>query len=135
MNKSIADTAFKEIPMSLRTYGQEQRYQQDKLDGKTIQLKNEPSIWQGLFWRMIRNRYWADVAFKQNDANILLPKRVVSDWWKLYPWEMVELLIIFYKHRFDGSQITLNLGDTRSVPGHLHFHLNTFYDTRDDMQL
>lgn len=121
--------------MSLRTRKQETRYQLDKLSGSTHQLKDEPSIWEGWFWRIIPNRYWADVAFQEKQARMLLTKRVVSDWWKLYPWEAIELLIIFYKRRFDGSQIALNLGSTRSVPGHLHFHLNTFYKNRKDMHL
>lgn len=123
------------VPMSLRKFTSEVAYQQAKLNGHCIPLALEPAIWEGKFWKMINNRFPADVAFKPARARMLIPKRVFSDWWKMYPWEAVELLIILYRRRYDGSQMTLNLGSTRSVPGHFHIHFNEFYDDRLDMKL
>lgn len=123
------------LPMSARSNATEERYQEAKLNGECIDLGEEPAIWESLFWRIIINRFPPDAFYKTERSRMLLPKRKVSDWWKLFPWEAIELIVILYKRRFDGSQITLNLGDTRSVPGHLHFHFNDFYDKREDIRL
>lgn len=123
------------VPMSLRKFTSEVNYQQAKMTGQTVPLGEELALWEGKFWKMIANRFPADVAFKPSRARMLIPKRKFSDWWKMMPWELVELLIILYRRRYDGSQITMNLGTTRSVPGHFHLHFNEFYDDRLEMKL
>lgn len=130
----MSNNAFK-VPISLRTFASEVAYQNAKNSGGIMPLHKEKALWTGLFWKMIPNRFPPNACFKPSRSRMLIPKRVVGDWWRLYPWELIELLIIFYRRRHDGSQVGLNLGTTRSIPGHLHFHFNEFYDDRLEMKL
>lgn len=81
------------------------------------------------------NRYPGDLCFKKDRARMLLTKRKVSEWWKLYPWEAIELLVILYRLREGADVLSLNLGKTRSKPDHFHLHLNDFYESRLEMKL
>lgn len=124
-----------DVPATLRKLDSELRYRSDRAAGVTLPLHQEQSQWAGRYWRIIANRYPPDAAFKPHRSRLIVPKRVFGDWWKMRPWEAVELALIMYRHRTDGSQMTINLGTTRSVPGHFHIHLNEFYDTRNEMGL
>lgn len=119
-------------PISFRSAKSEAVYQRAKKENGTKPLRDVPPIREWIFWNKIPNEFPGDILFKS--SYMLLPKRVFSDWWKMYPWEFVELLIIIYKER-EASVISLNLGKTRSVSNHFHLHLQTFYDSRKDIKI
>lgn len=125
---------MKNLPMSLRSDAMERRYQRDKKLGLTQPLSEVPSVWEGRFWRKVMNKYYGDIAYKKNRSFMLLPKRKVSNWWKLYPWEAVELLVIVYKLDKERGELALNLSGSRSIPDHFHLHVREQYLDRRSMR-
>lgn len=123
------------LPMSLRTDQMEAKYQEAKLAGTTTPLHLIPSIQEWRFWRTVPNQYYGDSAFKQEEARMLIPKRIVAKWWHLFPWEALEFLWILYKLENYQGQFTFNLGATRSIQDHLHMHINQFLNSREDRRL
>lgn len=121
--------------MTLRSQASELAYNKALRAGKTVPLGKERTIWKGWFWKIIVNAYPPDMVFKPSMSIMLLPKRKFSEWWQMLPWEAVEFLVILYRYRAYGSQMTLNSFKTRSVRDHFHVHFNEFYDDREEIRL
>lgn len=96
-------------------------------------LADEKSIKDFVYWRVIVNRFRADVAFQT--SHMLIPRRVFPEWSDMSHHEFIELQEILAEFGNTYHQLTMNFPSTRSVPGHFHLHLNKFYDKREEMSL
>ncbi len=123
------------LPTTLRSRDKELSYQRDKLEGRTKKLKDEPSLKEWQYWRLIDNRYHCDVAFQL--GHMLIPKRVVKSHRELGTDEWSELYDIFDELEAEGfyDELGLNFVHRQSLPDHLHLHLRKFHDNRYEMHL
>lgn len=124
---------MKELPMSLRRRKGEERYQMAKLTNATVPLQHERSIREFKFWKLIDNRFPYDSAF--STSHMLIPKRMVPTYRKLWPWERWELRRILDHKLTHYNQIVENMTNTRSVLGLYHLHLLIFHKSRKDFKL
>lgn len=114
-----------EIPTSLRKTSTEARYQKDKLDGKTVQLLEEPAIIERYGWRLIANRYPYDAVFGKHDMLIpVLGQTEIDDNCHKLLAELAEgydFWFVNFKHR-------------QSIKNLLHIHL-VKHKPREEMSL
>lgn len=122
------------VPMSLRTTATERRYGEYRASGKLGQLKDMPSLVEFEAWRIINNEFPPDMAYQT--AHLLLPKREVPTYGLLTVQEQIELRQIIDEYcQLHYDQVTENMQHRRSVLGHYHLHLLTFYPTRAEVRL
>lgn len=116
-----------ELPTSLRKKSTEQAYQDDKANGNTIPLDEEPAIQEFEKWRLIDNRYPYDAVFEKH--HMLIPTegyhQTVRD---ADLHEILDLLASEYDFWF------VNFPHRQSVKNLLHIHL-VKHKPREEMSL
>lgn len=113
-------------PNSMRTLQSEQKYQQDKLDGKTKDLLDEPAIKEWPGWRLIENAYPYDLVFKKH--HMLIPTT-----WELKKngLEDDELYFILKELQEDYDLWFVNMPHRQSIKSLFHVHLVCYRDREE----
>lgn len=110
------------IPDSYRSAEGERIYQQAKIDGTLIPLKDEPRLYDGKYWFVILNRFpWDDIT--DDHHLVLVLKRKVSSEADLTANEMKEKAYIWEdQYSKDYSHMVLGSTYYRSIKDHIHYH-------------
>lgn len=112
-----------QIPTSLRRTATEMRYQEDKLNGGTKPLLEEPAIKEWEHWRLIDNRYPYDAVFSKH--HMLVPLNG-ADFTSPELWGILGELENDYDFWF------VNFAHRQSIKNLLHIHLVT-HKPREEM--
>lgn len=119
-------TTIKSIPNSMRTAALETKYQQDKKNGKTKDLLDEPAIkeWNG--WRLIENAYPYDLVFKKH--HMLIP---ILDVTQALGLETPSLRRILKELEADYDLWFVNMPHRQSIKSLFHVHLVCYRDREE----
>lgn len=114
------------IPNSMRTLELETKYQEDKQNGKTKDLLDEPAIkeWNG--WRLIENAYPYDLIFKKH--HMLIPTNEATQASRLHSSGLHRILKNLSS---DYDLWFVNMPHRRSIKGLFHIHLVSYKDRRE----
>lgn len=119
---------------TLRSEKGEAAYTKAKERGDLKLLSEEPRVCEFDYWYIVENRFPYDLIFKT--SHMLLPRRVVANKSGLTVNELEELETI-KKYYVDPIYDVYfeNTTAKRSVLGHYHIHLLTYYDSREEIKL
>lgn len=118
-----------QLPMSARTAATEQRYQDDKANGRTIGIVHEPAMFKGGFkyFKIIENRYPYDAIFGTH--HILVIRRQCANEADFTVEERRELQAIKFAEFYKYHTIMENYR-AKSVSGVWHLHLCNYLPHR-----
>lgn len=128
----MPDEVVTDAPTSLRTLAAELRYQQAKKTGDTKPLELVDSIKQWDHWRLIKNDFPYDAAFRVH--HMLLPKRAaVTSRFELNDAERKELdhIVKTLVHP-EYDMLFENSPHRQSVRSIYHLHLVIYKDNREE---
>lgn len=125
------------LPMSLRTAETERIYQDAKKRGDIVPLHDEKRIEDFKYWCIVENRFPYDVSYKK--CHLLIPKREGVIYFNDINFdEFIELGKLIEEGGFVESNYDewkVNTKKKRSNMVLFHIHLNSFYDSREEMRL
>lgn len=123
------------VPVSLRTFKDELRYEKTKQtrknNSKTV-LQEETSIREWDKWKLIHNEFPYSSAFKTH--HMLLPKRVVSQE-NLTQQEKNDLEVILKELSQSYDCQLINFSKKQSIKQHFHIHLLVYKDYRTELKI
>ncbi len=111
--------------MTMRTPELEARYQADKLAGRLKNLLEEPRLWDGEHFCIIKNGYPHDVIVGDHDHDLIVLKQPNVQFWDYTIPQLRELQHIAKRQNELGKfhRLEMNFTNMQSVKTHSHWHL------------
>ena len=119
------------LPMSARLAITEERYQEDKAAGHTINILDEPTIFKGGYkhFKLVENRYPYDAIFKTH--HMLVAKRLGANEKNFTVEEQRELAAIEFAEFYKYSCVITNY-KAKSIKDVWHIHLGIYHGERPE---